>query len=248
MPLPKQQDELRDLTQSVNEMAARLAQLQATVQKTERFRLIGQLSSGLAHQLRNSVTGARLAVQVHSGECPAADKEALKVVLRQLSLMEANLRRFMDLGRTKGFKREHCSLTRILGETIELLAPQAKHAGIELRCQFPQPDVILEGDPVQLGHLFLNVIGNAIEAAGLSGSVEIATTLTGTRIVIEVFDTGAGPSPEIAAKLFEPFVTGKPEGIGLGLAVAKQAAEAHGGTIDWRREGNRTCFRIVVSG
>jgi signal transduction histidine kinase len=247
MPLPRQHDELRDLTQSVNEMADRLAQLQATVQKTERFRLIGQLSSGLAHQLRNSVTGARLAVQVHNGECPAQDKEALQVVLRQLALMEANLRRFMDLGRTESFKREHCSLTKILNETIELIAPQARHTGIELNWQPPTTDLLLDGDSVQLGHLFLNVIGNAIEAAGPNGKVEVRTTIVDEKVVIEVLDTGKGPAPEIAARLFEPFVTGKPEGIGLGLAVAKQAAEAHGGSIDWRREGDRTCFRIVLA-
>ena len=61
--------------------------------------------------------------------------------------------------------------------------------------------------------------------------------------MIEVIDTGPGPPPEIAIKLFEPFVTGKPEGIGLGLAVAKQAADAHGGRIEWERRDGRTVFR-----
>ena len=88
MPLPKQHDEFADLTRSVNEMAERPAHLQETVEKTERLRLIGQLSSGLAHQLRNAVTGAKLAVQLHASECPLADAEALQVTLRQLTLME----------------------------------------------------------------------------------------------------------------------------------------------------------------
>src|SRR5262245_53196562 len=94
MPLPRRDDELRDLGQSVNEMAQRLAQLQEAIQRTERLRLLGQVSGGLAHQLRNGVAGARLAVQLFQrelsqGEQP--DPSALEVALRQLSLVETNL-------------------------------------------------------------------------------------------------------------------------------------------------------------
>src|SRR5262249_16234809 len=69
MPLPRRQDEIRDLVRSINEMAQQLAHFQDAVQRTERLRLLGQVSGGLAHQLRNGITGARLAVQVHAREC-----------------------------------------------------------------------------------------------------------------------------------------------------------------------------------
>jgi nitrogen-specific signal transduction histidine kinase len=61
-----------------------------------------------------------------------------------------------------------------------------------------------------------------------------------------VWDSGPGPAPEIAGRLFEPFVTGKPEGVGLGLAVARQVVEAHGGRIGWERRDGRTCFRVEL--
>lgn len=64
--------------------------------------------------------------------------------------------------------------------------------------------------------------------------------------MIEVSDSGPGPPPELAGRLFEPFVTGKREGVGLGLAVARRAALAHGGCIDWRRDNDRTCFQIEL--
>jgi signal transduction histidine kinase len=265
MPLPRRDDELRDLGRSVNDMAGRLAQLQETVQKTERLRLLGQVSGGLAHQLRNGVTGARLALQLHARECHSSvEREALDVALRQLALLEVHLKRFLDLGRTNELRRESCSLTRTLDETVALLRPQCQHARVELRWQAPAEILQVQGDADQLGHLFLNVLGNAIEAAGPGGWVGVAVKeTTGDRkksgekddrgsstlcrcVVIEITDTGPGPPAGVAARLFEPFVTGKREGVGLGLAVARQIVEAHGGNITWGREAGRTCFRIEL--
>jgi signal transduction histidine kinase len=250
MPLPVRDDELRDLGRSVNDMAARLAQLQETVKQTERLRLLGQVSGGLAHQLRNGVTGARLAVQLHARECNGhADAEALDVALRQLTLVEANLKRFLDLGRTESLARTPCSLVGLIDEAVALLCPQCRHAHIELRWEPPVldgPDTIL-GDAGQLGHLLLNVIGNAVEAAGNGGWVQVELRVGRMEsATIDVTDSGPGPPAEVAARLFDPFVTGKREGVGLGLAVARQAAEAHGGRIDWHRETDRTCFRIEL--
>lgn len=252
MPLPSRNDELRDLSQSVNDMAQQLARLQETVRQTERLRLLGQVSGGLAHQLRNGVTGARLAVQLHARSCNGqADEESLEVALRQLDLMEANLKRFLDVGRIDALRREPCPVAALMDDMIALIRPQCRHAHIDLRWQPPEPGPVIQGDAGRLEHLFLNVLGNAVEAAGPNGTVEV-TMRNGCKpegngkCVVEVTDSGSGPPAEIAEKLFQPFVTGKREGIGLGLAVARQVAEAHGGKIDWRRDNNRTCFRIEL--
>jgi signal transduction histidine kinase len=248
MPLPGRNDELRDLGRSVNEMAARLAQLQETVQKTERLRLLGQLGGGLIHQLRNGLAGARLAVQLHARACAGrTDGEALEVALRQLNLLEANLKRFLALGQTGNGRREPCSLTGLVTEAVELLRPQCRHAAIEFRCQLPAGEYLLIGDPVQLQQVFLNVLGNAMEAAGPGGWVAVsARAVDARKVVIEIADSGPGPPPEIADRLFEVFVTSKPEGVGLGLAVARQVTEAHGGTITWERRASATCFCISL--
>jgi signal transduction histidine kinase len=262
LPLPARDDEIRDLARSVNEMAQRLAQLQEAVQRAERMRLLGQVSGGLAHQLRNSLTGARLAVQLYARESAGqTDTAALDVALRQLTLMETNLKRFLDLGRTGPGRREPCSLAALVGEAVDLLRPRCRHAGIDLRWQPPPTDGVVLGDAGQLGQLVLNLLTNAVEAAGPGGWVAARIEVRGLRIekdratldprtsqpiVLEVIDSGPGPSPEVAGRLFEPFVTGKPEGVGLGLAVARQVAEAHGGRIAWRREKERTVFRVEL--
>jgi signal transduction histidine kinase len=247
MSLPARDDEIRDLAHSVNEMADRLAEFQKTVQITERLRLLGQVSAGLAHQLRNGLTGARLAVQLYLQEAqPPTDVSALEVALRQLTLLETHTRRFLDLGRSDASRQELCSLTAIVNESVELLRPQCRHAGIELAWEVPDSPMTITGDTTQIGQLVVNLLVNAIEAAAPDGRIEMRVALEGHHCVLEVLDTGPGPPGEIAARLFEPFVTGKPEGVGLGLAVARQVAEAHGGRISWLRRDGRTCFRVEL--
>ncbi len=244
IPPPAANDELRDLALAVNEMAAKLADFQATVEKTERLRFAGQLATGLAHQLRNSVTGARLALDIAQGD--AADAEAIGVARRQLTLMEVNLRRFIDLTRNELPKREPCDLTKIVCEVAELIGPQARHANIYLSAHVTPEAVTLSGDPASLHDIVTNLVSNAVEAVGQNGEVAVRLTVQNGFAELSICDTGPGPPPGISASLFEPFVTGKPEGIGLGLAVVKQAVEAHGGTIMWTRENQRTVFRVTL--
>ncbi len=247
MPLPSRDDEIRDLTQSVNEMADQLAEFQKKVQATERLRLLGQVSGGLAHQLRNGLTGARLAVQLYLREMnPTTDTSALQVALRQLTLLGTHVKRFLDLGRSESSRLEPCSLTAVVSEAVELLRSQCRHAGIELTWQPPDSPLTLLGDAGQLGQLVVNLLGNAIDAAGPGGSVEGRAGVEGRFLFLEVLDTGVGPPQEIAGRLFEPFVTSKPEGVGLGLAVARQIAEGHAGQISWLRCDGRTCFRVEL--
>ncbi|MFO0964572.1 MAG: HAMP domain-containing sensor histidine kinase [Gemmataceae bacterium] len=250
MPLPHRNDELRDLAGSVNDMAQQLAQYQETMRITERLRLLGQVSGGLAHQLRNGVAGARLAVQLHARECGAkSDGEALDVALRQLALVEMHLKRFLDLGRADEMKRAPCDVVALVQETMTLLGPKCAHAHIDLRWRGRAAPVarVIDGDAEHLRHLFLNILTNAVEAAGTGGSVEVAAERgPNDGVAVEIADSGPGPDAAVASRLFEPFVTGKPEGVGLGLAVARQIAQAHGGSITWRRDEGRTTFRIEL--
>jgi signal transduction histidine kinase len=243
LPLTSPNDELRDLTRSVNDMLRRLAELQDALRQTERLRVLGQFSGGLAHQLRNAAAGAKLAIQLHATDVPPADREPLDVALRQLARIERNLSQFLTLGKPPDGAKQECDLVELLDQEVSLHRPQCRHTNCELTWNRPADGMPFTGDATQLGHLFGNLIGNAVEAAGPGGCVEVRIG-EGEAFRIEVIDTGPGPSADVADRLFEPFVTGKEQGIGLGLAVAKQAAEAHGGTITWTRRDGRTVFAV----
>jgi len=280
LPLPSRSDELDDLAGSVNDMARRLAEFQTALQQTERLRVLGQFSGGLAHQLRNAAAGARLAVQLYMadvfqpsplegeggaqhrvrgsenaihpsprpeagrpspsrGEGDIPDREPLEVALRQLARIESNLQQFLSLGKPGPAKMESVDWMELLDSAAKLHGPQCKHAGVELAWTKSDP-CIRPGDATLLGHLFGNLIGNAVEAAGPGGRVEVRWV----DCTLEVIDTGPGPPADIAERLFEPFVTGPDQGIGLGLAIAQQAADAHGGRITWERRDGMTVFRV----
>ncbi|MCS7270671.1 MAG: HAMP domain-containing histidine kinase [Gemmataceae bacterium] len=244
-PLPAADDELRDLAVALNDMAGQLAQLHQQLQHAERLRLLGQFSSGLAHQLRNAAAGARLAIQLYLQENPALpDPEPLQVALRQLTRLEASIRQFLMLGRPPALALRSIDGRDLLDQIVPLYLPQARHAGVVLHWQRPDTPCPLTADPEQLHQAVANLLTNALEAAGEGGWVRLQCRYEPPTVILEVCDSGPGPPPQLAERLFDPFVTGKPEGIGLGLAVAKRLIEAHGGSLCWQRRPDHTCFII----
>jgi len=245
-------DEILDLAVSINRMTQRLGQYEREVRRSEQARTLGQLVSGMAHQLRNAATGGRMAVELHQRDCTiAAGRESLEVALRQLRLMESYLQRFLTLVRPRRASREIVHLGPLVDDVAALVRPACLHAGIDLSVVRPPEPLMVQGDPEELRQLALNLAMNAVDAAGGPGSagariaVELAR-LGDSRATLCVRDTGPGPAQAVAAGLFEPFVTGKPDGTGLGLFVARQIAEDHGGIIRWRRSDGMTEFTVEL--
>ncbi len=252
-PLPNRNDELRDLAQGINSLAEQLAEMRRAIQRSERLSLLGQLSGGLAHDLRNDVTGARMAVQLHRRSCRQGDDESLDVALRQLALTEEHLQRFLAAGQPEQLKRVVCRIEDIIETAVRLVEPACLHRKVELTVApgdagaGDAPGRQLEADPEQLRHLLMNLILNAVEAAGSGGWVRIEFGAEADGCChVRVLDSGAGPPAEFVERLFEPFSTTKPEGVGLGLTVARQVAESHGGRLEFSRRDDATCFELTL--
>ena len=133
------------------------------------------------------------------------------------------------------------------------MRPSCVHAGVDLQFTPPAEPLLLQGDPEALRQLVTNLVLNALDAAVAGETapprvlVELARGANGGGL-LRVQDTGPGPAPAVRDQLFNSFVSTKPDGFGLGLFVARQIAQRHGGQLRWERDGEMTCFSLISAG
>jgi signal transduction histidine kinase len=254
MALPARQDELRELAVSVNRMTAQLADYEKEVRQTERMRTLAHLGGGIAHQLRNSATGCAIALDIHADECPLGrESETLSVAKRQLRLMEEYIQRFLQLGKpAENVEHAPIDLAALVDGLLPLVEPSAKHARVALQWRQEGANAMVLGSAERLSQMVINLLVNAIEAASVPDAatpalvqVEVASP-TASQILLRISDTGCGPAENVQQSLFEPFVTAKPDGVGLGLSVAREIVEQHGGQIAWQRADGMTHFTVEL--
>lgn len=249
-------DDIGRLVAGVNDLSTTLAELRTSLAAAERQRLLGQLAAGFAHELRNAITGARLAIDLHRRRCPGGNAgpadDSLTVATRQLAILEEEVRGLLALGQP-GRSGHHVAaepfdLAAVVAEVRDLIGPRAEHGGVTLACDVPADLPPLSGHREALRAAVVNLALNAIDAAGRGGHVWLTARAAADGLEVSVADDGPGPPPDLAATLTEPFVTGKAEGIGLGLAIATAVAEEHAGRLSWTRHEGRTRFTITVPG
>ena len=253
--LPTTDDEIRDLSRAVNRTAEMLADYEQQVRRTEQMRTVSLLGAGLAHEMRNAATGCRMALDLHAEKCNPQqnDDESLFVAKRQLRLMESQLQRFLRAGKPlDDSEKRSVSLPALVDDLLSLVRPSARHARVTLAWTPPDHDILVLADQEALGQVVLNLLINAVEAVqqngdGVQRAIDVSLRkFDDAAAELVVRDTGPGPKNSLESTLFEPFVTSKAEGVGLGLAVAKEVVEAHHGSIDWWRSDKITIFRVVI--
>jgi signal transduction histidine kinase len=264
LPPEGPEDEFHRLTVDLNHMTESWKQLQTAMHANQRVALINQIAGGMAHQLRNTLTGARLAIQLYQQRAgpPQADDHDLEVALAQLRLAEQSLQSLLQV-RT-GIEEQPSPPIRIsdlIAKLTALLLAKATHQAINFRSVVSDGAAerhLPDGQAI-LGAL-LNLGLNAVEAAPEQGevSIEVAYAQPGIAegllpggcrrgaIRFLIRDNGAGPEPACSAGMFEPFVTTKPEGIGLGLPMALRVSQRLGGSLTWRRTSETTEFEMVI--
>ncbi len=228
-------------------------QLEAEVRRMDRLRVLGQLSAGVAHEIRNPLTGIATSAEV-LGSRLGGHEDKLKYVtaiLDETRRLDGIVRNLLSFARPSKPRFGPCAPGEVSGRVVGLLADQAAKKGIEVRVRDDLGGRLLYADADQLTQVLINLVLNAIEACERGNTVEISLAIEpdesrlGLEVVrFDVSDDGPGIPPEVADRLFEPFVTTKTQGTGLGLAISQQIIEEHRGNIRCECGSGGTIFTI----
>jgi signal transduction histidine kinase len=222
-------DEFGDLARQWNAMTAALAEHQRKLVASEKLAGIGRLAAGVAHEINNPlgvILGyVRLLRKRADGELDADLRVVEEEALRCQEIVEG----LLDLSRPIAAARERVDLRELCDEVVERLDDAHLLAGVAVTVDGA---AVAEGQPRKIRQVLANLVRNAAEAAGDGGQVTVHLAERDGRALVDVDDTGAGVSAAARARLFEPFFTTKEKGTGLGLAVSRAIARAHGGDVE----------------
>jgi two-component system, LuxR family, sensor kinase FixL len=248
---------IRDLTER-QRTEARLQELQSELVHMSRFTALGEMASTLAHEINQPLTaianylkGCRRILQRMDGQdvpmLEGAVNQAAEQALRAGQVIR-HLREFVARGESE---RHIESLPKLVQEASALALVGAREKGVRVTYQFDPDAPLVLADRIQIQQVLLNLIRNAIEAMQDEPRREllIATrSLAGDGLVeVSVADTGTGIEPEVLERLFQPFVTTKKHGMGVGLSICRTIVESHGGKIWIESEvGRGTTFRFTL--
>lgn len=203
------------------------------------------LLAGIAHEVRNPLGALDLFAGLLSEELAGRPEAAHVARIRaELADLSKVVEEFLDYARARPPVREDVDLAVLLDEVAELAGPLAAQRQVSLTVEGAGT---ARADREQLRRAAVNLVRNAVEAAPAASLVEVVAEATGGDATIEVRDRGAGLDPAARASLFRPFFTTKARGTGLGLALAKKVADAHGGALTLEdRAGGGTMARLQV--
>jgi signal transduction histidine kinase len=242
--LQEKTGELQERTEELEQALTTLKNTQDELVRREKLAMLGQLASGVGHELRNPLavmTNAVYFLEMIQPDAPDVVREYHGLLRAQIGLSEKIVGDLLDFARIKPPRRERVPLTRILDDQLARLST-VDGITIERDVAADLPDAYV--DPIQIGQVVFNLLVNAMQAMEaqlghgkdsgvltLRGSVKPDAEGTGSIVTLDVIDTGPGVSPDLQSKIFEALFTTKARGIGLGLSVSRSLAESNGGTL-----------------
>jgi two-component system, OmpR family, sensor kinase len=204
---------------------------QARAQRSERMALVGQMAAMVAHEVRNplgilKMQTERLGEKL-GGDMPARERERIGEMLGEIERISRLTSEFLTLARETPLELAEADVGRLVEETVD--AARSAHPHIESR--LPEERLCARVDADKLRQVMLNLVLNAVQMGGSAVQVRVVAEKRDGRIEVRVSDDGPGVPEELRPGLFEPFVSNRPGGSGLGLAVARQIVERHGGKL-----------------
>lgn len=248
-------DEFGELADAFNDMAASLKEQMLKMQRTEQMAVAGELSAGLAHEIKNPLAGIKVAMEVLSNEAGLSEEDLAVVnqVGQEITRLESLMHRFLSFARPAKPRLEEVNINNLLYTTLAVYVRNRRRSA-EKEPEFTVVKEfgelpLIEADPMQLQQVFVNLVLNSIDAMDQGGTLKVRTSADNEQglISIDISDTGAGIEATVLEQIFKPFFTTKHQGTGLGLAVTNQLIEQHGGTISVRSTpGDGTTFSITL--
>ena len=234
--------ELDRIIDALNDAGARLTEarlqsdaMSARVARAERLAGLGRVAAGVAHEIRNPLAAARLQGENALAGDDTRRRLAIGEILSQIDRLDTLVGELLAMTQRVVPRPVRVALQAFLAEQAARHETTAAARGITLTLRPAEGLVWL--DPTVVGRILDNLLTNAIRHAPPGGRVILGAERGEARLAITVEDSGAGVAPEMAERLFEPFVTGRADGTGLGLAIARELADAHGGQLVLRRGG-----------
>jgi nitrogen fixation/metabolism regulation signal transduction histidine kinase len=226
-------DEVGRAVHAFNHMAEQLRQSRERLVYLTQMSSWQSLARKTAHELKNSLTPIRLTVEEMLARQPPTDRafmdQAVQIVVSEIETLERRVRAFSEFASEPPASPQPLDINALVADRLSLLKPAHPATSFQLRLDDRRPRVRASSDLVK--GILTNLLQNAAEAAGPDGSVAVITRLEGDRVLIEVHDSGPGLSPEAARTLFEPTITFKKRGMGLGLSIVKKNALLSRGDI-----------------
>ena len=231
-PLPEGElrgaPEFASLRLALRDMAGTLDTARAQELEAERLRAFREVARRVAHEIKNPLTSMRIAVdQLQRTDAPGRSTMAIEVLSAETDRLERLARDFADFGRLPEGPTSEVDVVELLLELGNSAVPD----GIEVLVTANGGRRTIQGHYEPLRRAFSNLFRNAAEAMDGRGTIDVAVAGEGRGMVVTVSDHGAGIPPELRSHVFEPYMTTKPDGTGLGLALVRQTIDAHQGTI-----------------
>jgi signal transduction histidine kinase len=238
-------DELGRLGQRFNEMARATKEHQVEALRTERLAGLGRMAAGIAHELNNPVGVILGYAKLLLRREGAPERGMLKAIEEEAERCQQVIAGLLELTRVSVLHVAPVALRTLVDDVLGRLKVAGASAGVAVDVE---GEARVLADEPRLRHVLTNLIGNALDAAGAGGHVEIA--IQGADhggAVVTVKDDGAGVREDDRARIFEPFFTRKANGTGLGLSIARAIARAHGGDVDLAEPpGKGSRFRLTL--
>jgi signal transduction histidine kinase len=242
-------DEVGRLGRSFNDMLGRLDESKSALVRSEKLGLAGLFAARVAHDIRNPLASMKINMQLLEPALGDDEKKAslARAVLHDISQVEEVIRNLIELARPSELRLVPADLNAVIRTAIRQLAARLAHRKVVPALHLPARLPLVMTDTERFSQALINVIVNASDAMVNGGALTITTHVENGHVIIDIDDEGAGIDPALVDRVFDPFVSSKPDGVGLGLVNARAVVEGHGGRITLAaREPRGTRARIVL--